>query len=56
MTLEGTYGVPTVAVHTDKFDRVVRSVATLEELGVPLGGVILNRVRHDIPVFLDGML
>ncbi|MBO0893814.1 MAG: hypothetical protein J2O39_05515, partial [Acidimicrobiales bacterium] len=26
MTLESTYGVPTVALHTDKFDRVVRSV------------------------------
>ena len=29
MTLETGYGVPTVAVHTDKFDRVVRSVATV---------------------------
>src|SRR4029450_11168373 len=28
MTIEAKYGVPTVAVHTDKFDRVVRSVAT----------------------------
>ena len=27
MTIEAKYGVPTVAVHTDKFDRVVRSVA-----------------------------
>src|SRR5262245_35493896 len=27
MTIEATYGVPTVAMHTDKFDRVARSVA-----------------------------
>ena len=30
MTIEAKYGVPTVAVHTDKFDRVVRSVAARE--------------------------
>ena len=29
MTIEARYGVPTVAVHTDKFERVVRSVANL---------------------------
>ena len=29
MTIEAQYGVPTVAVHTDKFDRVVRSVAAV---------------------------
>src|SRR5205809_6921198 len=27
LTIEAQYGVPTVAVHTDKFDRVVRPVA-----------------------------
>ena len=27
MTIEATYGVPTVALHTDKFDWVVRAVA-----------------------------
>jgi hypothetical protein len=27
MTIEARYGVPTVALHTDKFDRVVRAVA-----------------------------
>jgi hypothetical protein len=31
ITLETKYGVPTVAIHTDKFDRVVQSV-TAEEL------------------------
>ena len=29
MTIEAQYGVPTVAMHTDKFDRVVRSVAAV---------------------------
>jgi hypothetical protein len=33
MTLETQYGVPTVALHTDKFDRVVRSVAEVN--GMP---------------------
>ena len=33
MTLETRYGVPTVAVHTDKFERVVRSVAQVN--GMP---------------------
>src|SRR5438552_4460213 len=33
MTLEAKYGVPTVAVHTDKFDNVVRAVA--EVSGMP---------------------
>ena len=27
MTIEAGYGVPTVALHTDKFDRVARAVA-----------------------------
>ena len=29
MTIEAQYGVPTVAIHTDKFDRVARSVAAV---------------------------
>jgi len=29
MTIEAQYGVPTVAMHTDKFDRVARSVAAV---------------------------
>src|SRR2546428_130194 len=33
MTIEAKYGVPTVAMHTDKFDKVVRSVATVN--GMP---------------------
>ena len=33
MTIEANYGVPTVAMHTDKFDKVVRSVADVN--GMP---------------------
>jgi hypothetical protein len=32
VTLETRYGVPTVALHTDKFDKVVRSVTTVAGL------------------------
>ena len=32
ITLETKYGVPTVALHTDKFDRVVRSVTKMAGL------------------------
>jgi hypothetical protein len=32
MTLETKYGVPTVAIHTDKFDRVVQSVTKMAGL------------------------
>src|SRR5690606_4450891 len=32
ITLETKYGVPTVAIHTDKFDKVVRSVAKMAGL------------------------
>src|SRR2546422_8221647 len=32
MTIEAKYGVPTVAVHTDKFDRVVRSVPAVSAM------------------------
>ena len=39
MTLEANYGVPTVAVHTDRFDRVVRSVSAGERDARPPAGV-----------------
>ena len=38
MTIEAKYGVPTVAMHTDKFVKVVRSVADFERL---LAGEVL---------------
>ena len=65
MTIEGRYGVPTVAMHTDKFDRVVRSVAQvngmpgLRQVFVPqpiMGKTPaeLRAALHDQPLTLSG--
>jgi Mrp family chromosome partitioning ATPase len=45
-----------VEAHRTHREAVERSVATLRELRVQLGGTILNRLRHDLPVFLDRLL
>src|SRR5256714_4667257 len=58
MTLETKYGVPTVAVHTDKFDRVVRSVAQvngmpgLRQVFVPQP--IMGRTPAELRAYVDG--
>jgi len=58
MTLETKYGVPTVAVHTDKFDRVVRSVAQvngmpgLRQVFVPQP--IMGRTAAELRAYVDG--
>src|SRR5919198_6137322 len=58
MTLEAKYGVPTVAVHTDKFDKVVRSVA--EVSGMPdLAQVfvpqpIMGKTAAQLRAYIDG--
>src|SRR5436305_15324208 len=58
MTLEIKYGVPTVAVHTDKFDRVVRSVAQvngmpgLRQVFVPQP--IMRRTAAELRAYVDG--
>ncbi|PYO25627.1 MAG: hypothetical protein DMD85_03035, partial [Candidatus Rokuibacteriota bacterium] len=58
MTLEAKYGVPTVAVHTDKFDKVVRSVA--EVSGMPdLAQVfvpqpIMGKTPAQLRAYVDG--
>ena len=38
MTIEAKYGVTTVAMHTDKFDRVARSVAAVNGMSEQVGG------------------
>src|SRR5919201_2293979 len=59
MTLEAKYGVPTVAVHTDKFDKVVRSVA--EVSGMPgLAQVfvpqpIMGKTAAQLRAYVDGI-
>jgi hypothetical protein len=58
MTLEAQYGVPTVAVHTDKFDRVVRSVATvngmagLRQVFVPQP--VMGKSARELRAYVDG--
>src|SRR5262245_8680263 len=59
MTLEARYGVPTVAIHTDKFDRVVRSVATvngmpgLRQVLVPQP--IMGKTVRELRAYVDGL-
>ena len=59
MTLEAKYGVPTVAMHTDKFDKVVRSVAevngmpALRQVFVPQP--IMGRAPAQLRAYVDGV-
>jgi len=58
MTVEARYGVPTVAMHTDKFDRVVRSVAevsgmpALRQVFVPQP--IMGKSARELRAYVDG--
>src|SRR5918996_568329 len=58
MTIEAKYGVPTVAVHTDKFDKVVRSVAEvngmpdLAQVFVPQP--IMGKTPAQLRAYVDG--
>ena len=58
MTIEAKYGVPTVAMHTDKFDRLVRSVATvngmaaLRQVFVPQP--IMGKSPAELRAYVDG--
>jgi hypothetical protein len=59
MTVEARYGVPTVAMHTDKFDRVVRSVASvsgmpgLRQVFVPQP--IMGKTPAELRAYVDGV-
>src|SRR6186713_3384995 len=59
MTLEARYGVPTVAVHTDKFDKVVESVARvngmpgLRQVFVPQP--IMGKTAAQLRAYVDGV-
>src|SRR5215813_4574727 len=58
MTIEAQYGVPTVAMHTDKFDRVVRSVAAvngmseLRQVFVPQP--VMGKTAAELRAYVDG--
>src|SRR6266540_6391752 len=59
MTIEGKYGVPTVAMHTDKFDRVARSVSAvngmpdLRQVFVPQP--IMGKTAAQLRAYVDGV-
>jgi hypothetical protein len=58
MTIEAKYGVPTVAMHTDKFDRVVESVAKVN--GMPglrqafVPQPIMGKTAQQLRAYIDG--
>jgi hypothetical protein len=58
MTIEARYGVPTVAVHTEKFERVVRSVAAangmpgLRQVFVPQP--VMGKSPRELRAYVDG--
>jgi hypothetical protein len=58
MTIEARYGVPSVAVHTDKFDRVVRSVAAVN--GMPwfrqvfVPQPVMGKTARELRACVDG--
>src|SRR3954468_19129100 len=59
MTIEAKYGVPTVAMHTDKFDKVVASVAKvsgmpgLRQVFVPQP--IMGKTAAQLRAYIDGI-
>jgi hypothetical protein len=59
MTIETKYGVPTVAIHTDKFDRVVRSVAAANGMaGLPQVFVpqpVMGKSARELRAYVDGL-
>ncbi len=58
MTIEAKYGVPTVALHTDKFDRVVAAVALangmpgLRQVFVPQP--VMGKSARELRAYVDG--
>ena len=58
MTIEADYGIPTVALHTDKFDRVVRAVAAqngmpgLRQAFVPQP--VMGKTAAELRAYVDG--
>jgi hypothetical protein len=58
ITLETRYGVPTVALHTDKFDRVVRSVAQVAGLAeaprVFVPQPVMGKSAAELKAYVEG--
>src|SRR5688572_10147506 len=59
MTLEAKYGVPVVAMHTDKFDRVayacaeVNGMSALRQVFVPMP--IMGKTAAELRAYVDGL-
>jgi hypothetical protein len=59
MTIDSKYQVPTVAIHTDKFDRVVRSVARVN--GMPgarcafVPQPVMGKSAAELRAYVDGL-
>ena len=58
ITLETKYGVPTVALHTDKFDKVVRSVTKMAGLAeaptVFVPQPVMGSTSAELKAYVDG--
>ena len=58
ITLETKYGVPTVALHTDKFDRVVRSTARVGGLPgldcVYVPQPVMGKTEEELRAYVEG--
>ncbi len=59
ITLETKYGVPTVGLHTDKFDRVVQSVTKMA--GMPearrafVPQPVMGKTAQDLRAYVEGL-
>src|ERR1041385_4428582 len=56
--MEATYGVPTVAIHTDKFHQVVRSVAKVSGMAglrpVFVPQPLMGKTAQELRAYVDG--
>lgn len=59
VTLETKYGIPTVAIHTDKFDKVVRSVTRMAGLQdaptVFVPQPVMGRTAEELRGYVEGL-
>src|SRR3982075_2717132 len=58
MTIDGKYAVPTVAIHTDTFERVVRSVARVNGMprtrAVFVPQPVMGKSPKELRAYVDG--
>src|ERR1051326_2415175 len=58
MTIDSKYGVPTVAIHTDVFERVVKSVARVNGMPRPravfVPQPVMGKSARELRAYVDG--